>query len=113
MSDKPNTNSLSEMDEDDMEDLRVTLILDNNEETECRILTIFEMEGQDYIVLIPEDEIESDSDENEVFIYRYFEDENGEPSLENIEDDEEYDAVIECFEGILEEAEWDEILEDA
>lgn len=94
--------------EDDMEDLRVTLSLDDDLEVECQILTIFDIEDQNYIVLMPEDEDEDDSDEAEVFIYRYFEDEDGNPSLENIEDDDEYDAVTERFEELLDEAEWED-----
>ncbi len=101
-------NILTNADEDDMEDLRVTLSLDDGLEVECKILTIFELEDQNYIVLMPEDEDEDDSDEAEVFIYRYFEDEDGNPSLENIEDDDEYEAVTEVFEELLDEAEWED-----
>lgn len=95
--------------EDDMEDIRVTLSLDDDLEVECQILTIFDLEDQSYIVLMPEDEDEDDDiDEVEVFIYRYFEDEDGNPSLENIEDDDEYDAVTERFEELLDEADWED-----
>ena len=47
-----------------------------------------------------------------VFIYRYQEDEDGNPSLENIEDEEEFEAVSDCFDELLDEAEWDALLED-
>ncbi len=112
MSDKPDTTPFSDMGEDDMEDIRVTLSLDDDSEVECRILTIFGLEDQDYIVLLPLDTEGNDNEEEEVFIYRYFEDEDGTPSLENIEDEEEYDDVVACFYQLLEEAEWDELLEE-
>lgn len=107
MDNKPDTTPADAIEDDDMEDLRVTLSLDDDLEIECRILTIFDLDEQNYIVLMPEDEDE-DSDEAEVFIYRYFEDDDGNPSLENIEDDEEYEAVTERFEELLEEAEWED-----
>lgn len=111
MSDKPNTNPANiPEEEDDMEDLRVTLTLEDNLEVECKILTIFDLEDQNYIVLMPEeDEDDEDEEETEVFIYRYFEDEDGNPSIEDIEDDDEYDAVTDRFEELLDEAEWEEL----
>ena len=39
---------------------------------------------------------------------RYFEDEDGNPSLENIQDDEEYEAVEERFDELLDEVQFDE-----
>ena len=108
MNDKPDTTPANLADEeDDMEDLRVTLTLDDDEEVECQILTIFDIDDQNYIVLLPVDDEEGDdSEEGEVYIYRYFEDEDGNPSLENIEDEEEYE------EELLEEAAWDDMFED-
>lgn len=87
--------------EDD--DVVVTLNLDDGSEVTCEIITIFEVDEQDYIVLIPLDEKGEPNEEGEVYIYRYFEDETGTPSLENILSDEEYAAVSKRFEEILEE----------
>lgn len=113
MSEKPDTTPEDLMDEDDMEDLRVTLTLEDDTEVECKILTIFDLDDQNYIVLLPEDEEADDtSEESEVFIYRYFEDDDGNPSLENIEDEEEYEEVAERFEELLDEAAWDDMFED-
>ena len=113
MSNKPNTRPEQEALEadDDGEEIRVTLSMDDDSEVECRILTIFEMEDQDYIVLLPLDDEGNDNEEGEVFIYRYQEDEDGNPSLENIEDEEEFEAVSDCFDELLDEAEWDALLE--
>ena len=69
----------------DDEDMFVTLDLDDGSSMECQILTIFEADGRDYIALLPVDEDEQPNEDGEVFIYRYSEDAEGNPSLENIE----------------------------
>ena len=73
--------------DDDPDDYRVTLDLDDGTSVECAILTILEVDEQDYIVLVPLDENDEPIEEGEVFIYRYFEDEEGNASLDNIDSD--------------------------
>lgn len=109
--DQKNSNPADEiMDEiDDMEDVRVTLTLDDGSEAECSILTIFDVQDQDYIVLIPLEEDGSENPEGEVFIYRYFEDEEGNPSLENIESEEEYEIAADRFDELLDEAMYEDL----
>lgn len=99
----------NEYSEDD-EDLFVTLTLEDDSEIDCQVLTIFEVEDQDYIVLIPTED--DDSEEGEVYIYRYFEDEEGNPSLDNIETEEEFEMVSEVFDQLVEDGEYDEIIEE-
>ena len=94
---------------DDESDMQVTLSLDDGSEVECAILTIFELEEQNYIALLPLDEDGNENEEGEVFIHRYFEDEEGNPSLENIEDDEEYEAVADRFDELLDEAAYEDM----
>ncbi|MCI9645942.1 MAG: DUF1292 domain-containing protein [Lachnospiraceae bacterium] len=94
--------------DDDMEDLRVTLTMEDDSEVECRILTIFECEDQDYIALLPQDENGDDSEDAEVLLFRYFEDEDGEPSLENIEEEDEFDEISEIFLQLVEDEAWEE-----
>lgn len=108
MSDENNLTSDELLDEfmDDPDDIRVTLELDD-EEIECAILTIFDVDEQDYIVLVPVDENDEPKQEGEVFIYRYFEDENGNPALDNITSDEEMDKVSDRFDEWLDEQEFD------
>lgn len=84
--------------EDD--DVVVTLNLDDGTEVTCEILTIFDLNDQDYIVLLPLDENGEENPDGEVYIYRYFEDETGAPSLDNIQSDEEYAAVSDRFDEI-------------
>ena len=88
--------------EDD--DVVVTLNLDDGSEVTCEILTIFDIGDQDYIVLLPLDENGEENADGEVYIYRYFEDETGAPSLDNIESDEEYAAVSAKFDELYGES---------
>lgn len=93
------------------EEVTVTLTLDNDEEVECAVLTIYTVDNKDYIALLPLDE-EGDNEEGEVYIYRYIETEDGEPTLENIEDDDEYEAAADAFDEWLDEQEFEEMDEE-
>lgn len=92
--------------EDEMDDIRVTLSLDNKD-VECRILTIYEVDEQNYIALMPLDE--NDNDTGDIYVYRYSEDENGIPSVENILDDDEYEAAIDRFDEMQDEIMFNEM----
>ena len=89
-------------------DITVTLQLDNDETVECAILTIFPVDGRDYIALLPLDE-NGENEDGEVYIYRY-DNSTGSPVLENIEDDDEYEAVADAFDEMLDAAEYDELV---
>ena len=86
----------------------VTLELDNGETVECAVITIFPVGEKDYIALLPLEG--SEYDEGEVYLYRYSEDDNGEPTLDNIMDDDEYEAVSDAFDEMLDELEYDELV---
>lgn len=101
MSNQPNTPNEDEI--FDPEEMFVTLDLDDGSQLECQIVSIFETDGQNYIALAP-----MDNDE-EIIFYRYFEDEEGNPSLENIEDDDEFEKVTDRFDELLDEADFDEM----
>lgn len=91
-------------------DTTVTLTLDNDEELECAVISIFEADGRRYIALLP---LEGDDAENgEVYLYRYNETEDGQPDLVNIETDEEFEIVSDAFDELLDEAEYQELLGD-
>ena len=85
----------------------VTLTLDDDTEVECEIVSIFPVGEKEYIALLPIEE--NDADDDEVFIYRYTESADGEPDLQNIEDDDEYEAVADAFDELLDSEEFDEI----
>ena len=95
--------------DDDPNDYRVTLDLDDGTTVECAIMTILEVDEQDYIVLVPLDENDEPIEEGEVYIYRYFEDEEGNASLDNIDNDDEFERVSECFDEFLDEQEFNEV----
>ena len=111
------------------ESLTVTLTLENDEELECAVLTIFESDGREYIALLPLDE-NGDSDDGQVYLYRFIDnlDENGdsddgqvylyrfidngegeEPGLENILEDEEFERVSEAFNDWMEDQDFGDI----
>ena len=93
------------------EEVTVTLTLDNDEVLECAVLTIYSVDNKEYIALLPLDE-EGDNEEGDVFIYRYVETADGEPTLENIEDDDEYEAAADAFDEWLDEQDFEDMIEE-
>ena len=93
---------------EEADDIRVTLDTEEGEIV-CRILTIFEVDGKDYIALMPLDDNGEDNAEGAVYLYGYAEDEQGMPSLAYISDEEEYDAVADRYDELLDEAFYDSI----
>lgn len=85
----------------------VTLSLDDGSECECVVVRIFPAAGRNYIALLPLDGSAADNDE--VFLYRYDENSGGEPILDNIETDEEYEAVADAFDEELDAMEYEEL----
>jgi uncharacterized protein YrzB (UPF0473 family) len=92
---------------EDGSDMRVTLSMEDGSDLECEILTIFDAANQQYIALLPLEEDPEKTEDSEVYIYRYFEDQEGNPSLENITDNEEYEIVADRFDELLDEAEFE------
>lgn len=83
----------------------VVLTLDDDVELECAILGIFENNGRQYIALFPQGDNEY-AQNGQVFIYRYIQPEgNGEPELENILDDEEFESAASEYDRIVSESE--------
>lgn len=99
---------------DDDAEMTITLELEDDTELECAVLAIFPMNDQQYIALTPSTEGEDLelSEESEVFFYRFTEYENQEIELENIEDEDEYEAVADAFDELLDEQEFEEVFED-
>ena len=86
----------------------VTLDLDDGSRVECAVLTIYQAAGKDYIALLPLNE-NGENEDGEVYLYRFSE-ENGQPTLENIEDDDEYEAASDGFDQWLEDQEYDDLV---
>lgn len=108
MANEKNNNGLGNQDAENEEEMTVTLTLDDGTELECVVLTIFEAGDREYIALLPLDGREAE--DGEVYLYRYVEDVNGTPDLENIESDEEYEIVADAFDELLDAEEYDELV---
>lgn len=81
----------------------ITLTMEDDTEVECAILTIFPVDGYEYIALLPLDENGQNHD-GEVYLYQFTRTENGDPMLANIESDDEYARAADAFDVILENA---------
>ncbi|MCC8017658.1 MAG: DUF1292 domain-containing protein [Lachnospiraceae bacterium] len=90
--------------EDDIinpQEMFLTVEVDDGKEETFQILKIFEAGNRDYIAVCPVDGSE------DVYFYRYFEDAGGNPSVDNIDTDEEFDIVTDMFDQILDDEEFD------
>ena len=68
----------------------VTLALENGELIKCSVVGIFSAEnGKEYIAFYPEE-----TNTGEFILYRYIENEDGGVTLENIDDDAEFEMVL-------------------
>lgn len=88
----------------------VSITLEDDTVIDCVVLGIFEADGREYIAVLPEDGKEDE--EGLVYLYRYSEGQEGEPILENIESDEEYEIVSDAFDEMLDEEDFREMMED-
>ena len=75
----------------------ITLEFEDGTEVEAEIMGIFEVDGKEYIALIPDD------DSDDVYIYGYKEVSEEEFELIDIEDDDEFDRVVKVFEELTDE----------
>mgnify|MGYP002519064283 FL=1 len=102
-----------EQPESNDEEMTVTLDLEDGSSVECAVVTILTVNNQDYIALLPLNE-NGENEDGEVWFYRYSENEddpNEEPVLDYIDDDDEYEAVVDAFDEFLDTQEFDEITE--
>lgn len=83
----------------------ITLDLDNGSQLICDVLAIFPAGDYEYIALLPHSE-NSDSD---ILVYRFVEDENGNPILSKVGTDEEFEIVAETFNELQDEAIYEEL----
>lgn len=90
--------------EDEYEEDTITLTLEDGTEMVCGVIASFPVSGKQYIALTP---LEGE-DEGQVYLYQIIED--GEDiQLINIEDDDEFEAVSDAFDEILDNEEFDEL----
>ena len=77
--------------------------MEDDTEVECAILTIFPVDGKEYIALLPLDENGQNHD-GEVYLYVFSRTADGDPMLANIEDDDEYQKAAVAFDVVLQNA---------
>ena len=75
----------------------ITLEFEDGTEVEAEIMGIFDVDGKEYIALIPDD------DSDDVYLYGYKEVSEEEFELIDIEDDAEFDKVVKVFEELTDE----------
>ncbi|MBQ9826061.1 MAG: DUF1292 domain-containing protein [Firmicutes bacterium] len=75
----------------------ITLEFEDGTEVEAEIMGIFDVDGKEYIALIPDD------DSDDVYLYGYKEVSDEEFELIDIEDDDEFDKVVKVFEELTDE----------
>ncbi|MGI6588931.1 MAG: DUF1292 domain-containing protein [Peptococcia bacterium] len=72
---------------------KIVLLDEENNELEFAFIDALEVDGEEYAVLAPVEEVESAKEVKEAIILKIGKDENGEEILFDIEDDEEWDRV--------------------
>lgn len=96
------------------EEMTVEIELEDGTVVNCAVITILTVQEKDYIALLPLDD-QGENADGEVWFYRYREnpdDPNEEPTLDYIEDDEEYERVADAFDEYLDNCEFDELIEE-
>lgn len=93
------------------EQMTVDVELDSGEVVSCAIIIVLTVNAKDYIVLLPLDENGQNNDGNVWFYEFILKDENAEPELGYIDDDDEYEAVAEAFDQYLDDVEFDELVD--
>lgn len=91
------------------EEMKVELSLDDGSTVMCEVITILEVNGKEYIALLPEGQ--EDEEDQDVWFYEYTENPDNpdeEPELIYIEDDDVYDSVCDAFDEFLDECEYEE-----
>lgn len=81
--------------EDDAE--FITLEFEDGTEVEAEIMGIFDVEGKEYIALIPDD------DSDDVYLYGYKEVNDDDFELLDIEDEETFNKVAAEFDSLMDE----------
>jgi uncharacterized protein YrzB (UPF0473 family) len=87
----------------------VELTLDDGEVLECLVLTTLEAGEYTYIALLPLDDNGDPEDDSDVYLYRYSEGEDGEPVLENIQDDDEFEIASDALDEWFDTLEYEEM----
>ena len=85
----------------------VTLTLDNDEVVECAVLPFIPQMTKNTSPCFHWTK-KGESEDGDVYLYRY-EEVDGEPTLSNIEDDDEYEVAADAFDEWMDEQEFEEL----
>lgn len=107
MSDHKHTDDCNCGDDHEHEFEVLTLSLDDGTELDCVVLEKFPLDDKTYIALQPLDDEEDPS----IHFFQYIEDDE-EIELLEIEDEYEFEAVIEAYEDLFDFDDFDDDLED-
>lgn len=88
----------------------MTLTLEDNTELECGVLAIFPVADKQYVALVPLDD--QGEELGEVYLYQFVEHSEEDIELINIDDDDEFEAVSDAFDELLDGEEFDELFEE-
>jgi hypothetical protein len=103
---------MANLETDDIDEIIVTLELEDEGDVECEVICIFEYDGSDYAALTP-------TDESKAELYFFGIEMNEKPgdevemTLSNIEDDELLEELAEAFEQVMKDDDDEEDLEAA
>ncbi len=100
-------NENSKLFDEDTND-QITLTLEDGSELICDVLAIFPVDDKNYIALLPQ----GDDPDAEIFLYRFEEKDEDDIDLINIEDDDEFEAVSDAFDELLDNAEFEEMFDE-
>ena len=86
----------------------VVLVDENGEENEFEYLDAIEINGNEYVILVPyseeeSEEVQDDADEEEIIILKVEHNADGEDTFVSIEDEDELNEVFEEFQARMEE----------
>lgn len=78
----------------------IYLLNEEGKEEKMRVITFFKIEdlNQEYIVVTP-----ADVEVDEAYVLKYLKDEDGNETYMTIEDDNEFNVVLETYELLMEE----------
>lgn len=85
-----------ESEEFDPADL-VTITDEDGTEIDCAVLAVMDHEGESYALLARLEQLDSDSEEVEMFIFHYALDDEGNQMFSSVDDDATYEAVRQEF----------------
>lgn len=85
----------------------VTFTDEDGNEHRCAVLAIAEVEGRDFALLAPVDQLDDEDEDEalELFIFAYGEDDEGLETFSYVEDEALYDRVKDFFSTLVEEGE--------